>query len=140
LSIFKLTEFDFKRRIKMANTFDWIEIKTHNIEETANFYENLFGWKIIEKETAEGLDVWIFDTGGTPRLQNLQRGSIWLRPANETPGIIVYIVVNNIDSTLNKVVGLGGKIVTPKTLQGPHFRACCTDPGGNLFGLWEETN
>jgi predicted enzyme related to lactoylglutathione lyase len=64
----------------MANTFDWIEIMTANIEETANFYEILFGWKIIQKDTAEGLDVWIFDTGGEPRVQNLRRGGIWLRP------------------------------------------------------------
>jgi predicted enzyme related to lactoylglutathione lyase len=52
----------------MSNTFDWIEIITRDIEETANFYESLFGWKIIKKETAEGFDVWFFDTAGEPRL------------------------------------------------------------------------
>ena len=33
----------------MVNTFDWIEIKTRDIERAANFYENLFGWKILQK-------------------------------------------------------------------------------------------
>jgi len=70
----------------MANTFDWVEIRTKDIAETANFYESLFGWRIIEKETAEGFDVWIFDTGGEPRVQNLQRGGIWLRPDGEPLG------------------------------------------------------
>lgn len=124
----------------MANTFDWIEIKTKNIEETANFYESLFGWKIIEKETAEGLDVWIFDTGSEPRVQNLQRGGIWLRPEGEPLGVVVYIVVDDIESVLKKVTELGGKIVTPKTPQDPNFRACFTDLSGNLLGLWEEKN
>ena len=124
----------------MSNTFDWIEIKTGNIEETANFYESLFGWKIIEKEIAEGFDVWIFDTGGEPRLQNLRRGGIWLRPKGESLGVVVYIVVENIETILKRVTERGGKVVTPKTPQGPAYRACFTDPSGNLFGLWEEPN
>jgi predicted enzyme related to lactoylglutathione lyase len=125
--------------IEMANTFDWVEIQTRDIEKTANFYENLFGWKIIEKETAEGFDVWIFDTGGEPRLQNLRRGGIWSRPKGESLGIVVYIVVEDIETILKRVTELGGRIVIPKTPQGPAYRACFADPSGNLFGLWEET-
>ena len=124
----------------MANTFDWVEIKTKDIEETANFYESLFGWKITQKDTAEGFDVWIFDTGGEPRVQNLQRGGMWLRPNGEPLGVVVYIVVDDIETTLKKVTGLRGKVVTPKTPQGSAYRAYFTDPSGNMFGLWEEGN
>jgi len=49
-------------------------------------------------------------------------------------------VVDDIETILKKVTELGGKIVTPKTPQGPNFRASFTDPGGNLFGLWEQKN
>ena len=122
----------------MANTFDWVEIKTKNIEEAANFYERLFGWKIVEKETAEGSDVWIFDTGGEPRVQNIRCGGMWSRHEGEPLGVVVYIVVDDIDSILKKVTKLGGKVVTFKTPQGPGFRACFTDPDGNTFGLWED--
>jgi len=122
----------------MANTFEWVEIRTNDIDETVSFYEHLFGWKIIEKDTANGSDVWIFDTGDEPRIQNIRRGGIWLRPEGESVGVVVYIVVDNIDSILEKVVELGGKVVTPKTPQGPNFRAYFTDLSGNLFGLWEE--
>lgn len=59
-----------------SNTFDWVEIRTGNIKKAAKFYENLFVWKIIQKETAEESDVWIFDTGGKPRVENLRRGGI----------------------------------------------------------------
>jgi len=122
----------------MANTFGWVEIRTKDIEKTADFYEKLFGWEVIAKDLADGLDVWIFDTGDEPRIQNLRRGGIWLRPKDEPLGVVVYIEVDNIDATLEKAKELGGKIVTPKTPQGPAFRACFTDPDGNLFGLWEE--
>jgi len=124
----------------MANTFGWIEIKTRDIEKTANFYENLFGWRVIEKDTADGFDVWIFDTGGEPRVQNLRRGGIWLRPSGEPLGIVVYVEVDDIETILKKVRELGGKVVTPKTPQGPNFRATFTDPSGNILALWEETD
>lgn len=55
----------------MANTFDWVEIRVQDTERTAAFYEDLFGWQIIRKETAGGSDYWIFDTGDEPRLENL---------------------------------------------------------------------
>ena len=124
----------------MANTFDWIEIRTRDIEKTASFYENLFDWKIIQKEDAGGLDYWIFDTGDKPRIQNIQRGGISLRPDSENLGVVVYIAVDDIDTILKKVTELGGKVVISKTPQGSTFKAYFTDPSGNLFGLWEERN
>jgi predicted enzyme related to lactoylglutathione lyase len=122
----------------MSNTFDWIEIRTSDIEKTAHFYESLFGWRITEKETAGGFEVWIFDTGGEPRLQNLRRGGIWLRPKSEPLGIVVYIVVDDIEATLERVVELGGKVTTPKAPLGAGYGAYFTDPNGNLIGLYEE--
>ena len=124
----------------MANTFDWIEIRTRDIEKTASFYENLFDWKIIRKEDAEGLDYWIFDTGDKPRIQNIRRGGISLRPDSENLGVVIYIAVDDIDTILKKVTELGGKVVISKIPQGSTFKAYFTDPSGNLFGLWEERN
>jgi len=122
----------------MANTFDWVEIRVRDIEKTANFYENLFGWEIVQREATEGFDYWIFDTGDEPRIQNIRRVGMWLRPEGENPGVVVYIVVDDIEGVLKKVAELGGEVVSPKTPQGPAFRACFADPSGNLFGLWEE--
>lgn len=124
----------------MANTFDWVEIRTRDIEKAADFYEKLFGWKTIRKETAEGFDYWIFDTGDTPRVENIRRGGMWLRPNDDSLGVIVYIAVDDIDTVLGKVVELGGEVVISKTPQGRAFKAYFTDPSGNLFGLWEERN
>jgi sulfatase modifying factor 1 len=122
----------------MANTFDWVEIATRNVAEAASFYERLFDWKVVQKETADGFDVWIFDTGGEPRLENLRRGGIWERPNDDPLGVVVYVVVDDIEEVLQRARELGGVVITDRTPQGPAFRACFADPSGNRLGLWEE--
>lgn len=124
--------------MKMANTFDWIEIRTHNIEKSATFYESLFGWKTTKKEMAAGSDVWIFDTGGEPRLENLRRGGIWLRPNDEPLGMVVYVVVDDMKQALKRVTELGGEITTPKFPVGAGYAAFFKDPEGNLIGLYQD--
>jgi len=122
----------------MANTFDWIEIRTHDVEDSAHFFGQLFGWKVLERIAADRSPYWIFDTGAEPRVQNLRRGALWLRPADQGPRTVAYILVQDIDTTLKKVVDLGGKIVAPKVAEGPAFKAYFASPDGNVFGLWEE--
>jgi len=123
----------------MANTFDWVEIRTTDLARSARFYLQLFGWKLLERDCADGLEVLIFDTGAAPRAENLRRGGIWQRPAGERMGIVVYVVVDGLDATLARAAALGGKVITPKTPQGRNFRACIADPDGNELGMWEES-
>ena len=122
----------------MGNTFDWIELRTSDVEGTARFFEELFGWQVLQRIAEDGSPYWIFDTGAPPRLENLRRGSFWLRPAREKPRTVVYIHVPDIDATLKKVVALGGKVVEPKVAEGSNFRAFFASPDGNVFGLWED--
>ncbi len=121
----------------MSNTFDWIEIRTSNIEESVHFYESLFGWKITEKETSDEFNVWIFDTGDEPRILNLRRGGICLRPKGEPLGVVVYIVVDDIQATLKRVTELGGQVTVPMAPLGSGYGAYFTDPSGNLLGLYQ---
>lgn len=52
----------------------------------------------------------------------------------------VYIMVDNITVTLQRVVLAGGKVLTPRTAIGPTMGAFAAfaDPVGNEFGLYEE--
>jgi predicted enzyme related to lactoylglutathione lyase len=122
----------------MANTFDWVETRVGDTGRAAAFYESLFGWQVVRKETADGSDYWIFDTGDEPRTENLRRGALWLRSDEADLGTVPYIVVEDIDAALRKAVELGGKVIAPKAVQGTAFKAYFTDPDGNLFGLWQE--
>jgi hypothetical protein len=122
----------------MANTFDWIEIGIRDIEKAAEFFEELFGWEVVRRETADGSDYWIFDTGDEPRTENLRRGGLCLRPDGAALGVVVYVVVEDIDAVLGRVATLGGEVVVPRTPEGAASKAYFRDPDGNLFGLWQE--
>jgi len=122
----------------MANTFDWVEIRTNDIEKSANFYESLFGWKVTDKGSTEGFNLWIFNTQGEPRIDNLRRGGIWARPSGEAQGVIVYIVVEKIDALLTRVKELGGEVTSPITEVGGGYVALIADPCGNQFGLYQD--
>ena len=73
----------------MANTFDWVEIRTGDIETATDFYKHVFGWKMDHQEIVEETDYWVFDTGDVLRTENIRRGGIWLRPAGESLGVVV---------------------------------------------------
>lgn len=117
----------------MANSFNWIEIRTRDLEKAKKFYESLFGWQISGKENKD-MAYWQIDTGEKPG------GGMWRMPVNKPLGIFVYILVDDIETTLKKVEELGGKVTIPPPKHGPDdsFSAFFTDPDGNIFGLWQE--
>lgn len=122
----------------MANTLDWVEFRTDDIETLARFYGELFGWKTIAQETVDGSEVRIFDTGGEPRMENLRRGGIWARPAGERLGLVIYVHVADIEATLGQVAALGGKVARAREFMAGAYMAAFTDPCGNLIGLYED--
>jgi predicted enzyme related to lactoylglutathione lyase len=124
----------------MANTIDWVEIRTGDIERAEHFYMELFGWETIAREATEGQEYWIFDTGEEPRVENLRRVGMWARPTGEKLGAVVYIVVDDIDAVLKKVSSLGGDIISQKVAQGSSYRAVFADLDGNYLGLWQEVD
>ena len=115
----------------MANVFNWVEIRTRNLEKSKKFYETLFGWKISGKEDKDW-EYWIVNTGAPPG------GGMWRMPDEKPLGVFVYILVDDIDATLKQVVELGGRVTVPKNPSGNAFMAFFTDPEGNPFGLWQE--
>jgi predicted enzyme related to lactoylglutathione lyase len=122
----------------MANTFDWIEIRTRDAGAAARFYEAVFGWRVVARDDSEGTEYLIFDTGEAPRAQNLRRGAIRLAAGEEAPGVVVYVLVEDIDGVLAQVEEAGGEVAVPKTPQEESYKAYFRDPDGNLLGLWEE--
>jgi hypothetical protein len=103
----------------MANTFGWIEIRTHPLDPTAGFLASLFGWKIFALESVVGSPSQIFDTCGEPRIENLPRGGgAWVKvPLAACPGSTRKRVIRR------KVPGKSG--ITSR----PHIR-----PGTNWHG------
>jgi len=53
-------------------------------------------------------------------------------------GELPYVMVEDIDRTLQAATKLGGEIVTPRTALGPgDAYATLRDPAGNLVGLYQ---
>ena len=100
------------------------------MEKAKKFYEGLFSWKISGSENKD-YAYWIIDAGEKPG------GGMWRFPEGNPLGILVYILVDDIDKTVEKVVKLGGKIVVPESKEGGNAMATIADPDGNLFGLYE---
>jgi hypothetical protein len=112
----------------MNNICHW-ELQTRDPNRAKNFYEPLFGWKVtFEKEMNY---VMIETPGGQPG------GGMNIVDKIEPSGTILYVMVQDIEATLNKAEKLGGKIVTPKSpIPKIGFFGVLTDSEGNKLGLF----
>ena len=108
----------------------YLEIPANRAEDSARFYSEIFGWKV--RERGDG-NLAFDDTTGAVS------GS-WIigRPPARDPGILPYVMVEDIDRTLERVRELGGETVTPRMALGPGDSfAILRDPAGNLVGLYQ---
>jgi predicted enzyme related to lactoylglutathione lyase len=108
----------------------YIEIPAADIERSVSFYRATFGWQIrrhkdgrvsFDDTVGEVSGAWV--TGRKPSLE---------------PGLLIYIMVDNVSSTIDKVIANGGKLVQPIGLDAPEITARFSDPSGNVLGLYQE--
>jgi predicted enzyme related to lactoylglutathione lyase len=110
----------------------YIEIPAVDIPGSADFYEKTFGWRIRRRGDGHlAFDDTTGEVSGT-----------WVhgRPAATEPGLLIYIMVDNVADTLNRVVANGGKIAQPIRAGAPEIIARFRDPAGNVLGLYQEPN
>jgi uncharacterized protein len=60
------------------------------------------------------------------------------RNATTEAGILIYIMVDNVTSTVKAIISNGGKIVQPVGADAPEITTRFSDPAGNIFGLYQE--
>lgn len=60
------------------------------------------------------------------------------RPPAREPGLLLYIMVDDVAATAETVVASGGKIVQPIGADAPEITARFRDPAGNVIGLYQE--
>ncbi len=116
----------------LAGKICYLEIPTTDVEISANFYAKIFGWKIrVRGDGERAFDDAAGAVSGT-----------WVlgRPPTRDPGMLTYVMVDNIEGTLEEVSKTGGQVVTPRTALGPGGQAFATfrDPMGNVLGLYQE--
>ena len=123
----------------MDHTLIHFEIPAVNVEKLKQFYEEVFGWKILEYPGP--IDYWLIQT--VP----VDANGMLLRPGvnggmykKQQPDIkpINYFAVESINDYLAKIQKLGGKVISPKQeVPDIGWVAAAMDPEGNQFALIE---
>lgn len=113
------------------NRFTHFELATNDLEKTAAFYREVFGWKI---EKWEGpVDYWLVMTGDekTPGIN----GGL-MAAGGGFSGTINTIEVADIDAAIAKVLANGGELAMPKdAIPGVGYQAYFKDNAGIIVGL-----
>ena len=108
----------------------YVEIPALEIQRSAEFYANVFGWRTRKRgDGALAFDDGVGQVSGT-----------WVhgrKPMTEV-GLLLYIMVDDIASTIAKVEAAGGEIVQPVGADAPEITARFRDPGGNVLGLYQQ--
>ena len=113
------------------NRFTHFELVSDDLEKTAAFYRDVFGWKV---EKWDGpVDYWLVTSGdnGSPGING------GLMPAGGPfSGTVNTIEVDDIDAAIARVKAHGGKIVFEKdVIPGVGYQAYFQDNAGIVVGL-----
>jgi predicted enzyme related to lactoylglutathione lyase len=108
----------------------YVEIPSQDVERSAAFYREVFGWSIRQRQDGHTA---FDDTTG-------EVSGSWVRgraPATD-PGLLIYVMVDSVEATVEALVAHGGEIVQPIGADAPEITARFRDPSGNVLGLYQE--
>jgi predicted enzyme related to lactoylglutathione lyase len=112
----------------------WFDITTPNLIASKEFYEKLFGWTF---KPVQGTELAVeINTGGS-KIGTLRVAEGKISPFNG----VVYVQVNDLEASCQKVKQLGATIVPgfPFNLPGGAGAiALALDPGGHPVGLYSK--
>jgi len=98
---------------------------------SARFYERALGW--TTRTRGDGSTAFDDTAAGV--------SGEWVRkrmPAGDT-GVLVYVMVDDVDAALAKIVEAGGDVLVPPTREGETLvYATFRDPSGNVLGVFAD--
>jgi predicted enzyme related to lactoylglutathione lyase len=114
-----------------AGEVRYLQLPALDAEASATFYATVFGWRIRTKPAGERA---FDDPSG--RISGAWRTD--RTPAGDA-GVLVWVRVDDVAATLERITSAGGEVVSPLTEQGPgEAIATFRDPAGNVLGLFHE--
>ena len=108
----------------------YIEIPALNIQQSAAFYQSVFGWEI--RKRGDGA------TAFNDAVNEVSGSWVTGRKASADPGLLIYVMVFDINVTIEAIIKQGGKIVQPVGADAPEITARFSDPAGNVLGLYQQ--
>jgi predicted enzyme related to lactoylglutathione lyase len=115
--------------VNQHGALTWNELATADLDASAEFYGELFGWKA---EPLEGMEF------PYRMIQNGDKGNGGMRPPqpNEPTYWLVYFGTDDIDASVAKATELGGTTLAGATDIGMGKIAVLQDPQGAVFALF----
>jgi len=115
--------------------FVWNELATTNVQGAKDFYSKVFGWEFVDKNMGDMTYTII-------KKDNKEFGGIWSIPAAQQahipPHWLAYILVEDVEKSLEKAVQNGAKVVKPVQKAGDMgLFAVIQDPTGAHLALWQ---
>jgi predicted enzyme related to lactoylglutathione lyase len=114
----------------------WADLTVENATEISEFYKQVVGWGTSKVELNGYADYCMT----APRTGTPIAGVCHARGENAglPPQWLMYVVVENLDRSLEACVKMGGKTLTPIRSYGPQSRFCVIqDPVGAILALYQ---
>jgi uncharacterized glyoxalase superfamily protein PhnB len=106
----------------------YVEIPAADVERSSRFYREAFGWEVRTRgDGALAFDDGVKEVSGSWRTD---------RPPSTEPGIMVHVMVADLDAALAGVRAAGGEVIDVDAEPGErvgHVR----DPAGNVIGVYQ---
>ncbi|HYX31047.1 MAG TPA: VOC family protein [Pyrinomonadaceae bacterium] len=107
----------------------YIEIPATDINASVAFYQNVFDWNVRTRgDGSRAFDDGVGQVSGTWRVGRTPMTDV---------GLLIYIMVDSVAETIDKVTAHGGRIVQPIGGDAPEITARFADPAGNILGLYQ---
>ena len=109
----------------------YIEIPSNDIDASIAFYQGVFGWNIRTRgDGSRAFDDGVGQVSGAWRIG---------RPPMTEVGLLIYIMVDSVAETIDKITAHGGRIMQPIGGDAPEITARFADPAGNILGLYQQS-
>jgi predicted enzyme related to lactoylglutathione lyase len=108
----------------------YVEIPALDIAHSAQFYGGVFGWKIRQRSNGSIA----FDDG----VGEVSGAFVLGRPPMREAGLLIYIMVDSVESCVQRVEASGGSIVQPLGVDAPEIPARFIVPAGKVQGLYHQ--
>ncbi len=114
--------------VNVPGALTWNDLLTPDVEASAAFYRELFGWEVTGIAGAEGR-YWSVDNGG------VKNGGLMPMPPGGHPAWNLYFAVADTEATMARAGELGGQVVMgPMEVPGGRF-AIIRDPHDAVFSV-----
>lgn len=124
------------------NSVVHFEIEADDINRAQQFYQEIFGWKIVRVPDPK-MEYYIaytteVDDKYMPKTPGAINGGLQKRSSHGA-GTVLVINVPDLNATLTQIQAQGGKIIMPQTqVADMGLYARVTDSEGNLIGVWQD--